>query len=342
MQQIQRQAKHWFLSGIVVVMGLWLVPFYRAQAAPGRVLLGIYAPEWLGTQAAVDKHLRALDDWAGKRTSIAGTFIDFEDPNPSYNLPVPLELMFQNGYTAFVNFTSKRSAAAMARGDIDAAIKKMAKAYAAWLAQGTGRMAYLAPLPEMNGLSESYRGDTKNFKLAYMRIQRIFTEAGVPRESVRWVFAPNGWGQGHANDFENYYPGATAVDVVGFSAFNWGFYPSVRSKKWEEPAALFGSYLERMRRLAPGKPIFIAQTATTSYMLRGKAPAVKDQWLRDAYRYLAMQPAVRAVIYFNLDKECDWALFSEKVQCSGYKAAIADAAFEYVAPPELAQIDAVR
>ncbi|WP_421021837.1 hypothetical protein, partial [Klebsiella pneumoniae] len=76
---------------------------------------------------------------------------------------------------------------------------------------------------EMNIPGETYSQDPQSFKLAYQRIQQIFQQAGVAPNSVRWVFAPNGWSQNQEHRFENYYPGNAQVDVVAFSAYNWGY-----------------------------------------------------------------------------------------------------------------------
>ncbi|MBW4576535.1 MAG: hypothetical protein KME08_14770 [Aphanothece sp. CMT-3BRIN-NPC111] len=310
-----------------------------AEAGTAPVLLGVYSPNYLGTQSAIDTQLRQLDTWSGKRLSIAGTFIDLEDSNPAYNIPVPLDLLRQNGYTAFINFASTRTAAQIARGDIDPAIKRMATAYASWVSKGGGRMAFIAPLPEMNGSWETYKEDPANFKLAYQRIQTIFTQAGVPRSAVRWVFAPNGWSATSTHNFENYYPGNTKVDAIAFSSYNWGYCSAAGQwKHWDSPQVVFGPYIQRMRTMASTKPIFIAQTGTTSYTASGSQQTAKDQWFRDSYNYLASAPGVRGIIYFNLNKECDWAFYNSSVKSAGYKNAIANPKFGYVSPTNLSQM----
>ena len=307
-----------------------------ADAGTAPVMLGITPPDYLGTQNAIDTQLRQIDTWTGKRASLAGIFIDLEDSNPAYNIPVPLELLRTNGYTAFINFASTRTAAEIANGAIDPAIRRMATAYASWVSKGPGRMAYLAPMPEMNGSWETYKEDPVNFKLAYQRIQNIFTQAGVPRSSVRWVFAPNGWSASSTHNFENYYPGNDKVDVVAFSAYNWEYCSAAgQYKRWDNPQVTFDPYIKRLRTMASTKPIFVAQTATTGYAATGLQQAVKDQWLRDSYNYLATAPGVRAIIYFNLNKECDWALYGSSFKSTGYKDGVANPAFGYVAPTTL-------
>lgn len=305
------------------------------------VLLGLYSSGYLGEPSILKQEVQDVEQWAGKRFSLAGSFIDIEDSNPAYNIPVPLELQRQKGYTAFINLATKRTAAEIARGDVDHALKALAKAYASWSSQGKDRIAFIAPMPEMNGSWESYREDPANFKLAYQRIQRIFAEQGVARNAVRWVFAPNGWSR-NEHRFENYYPGNDGVDVVAFSAYNWGYCSASTAgqwKAWDRPEKVFDPYIQRMRSMAPNKPIFIAQTATTSDDKTGSSQSAKDQWLRDTYTYLAAS-GVRGILYFNLNKECDWAFYrASGHRNEGYKAAVMNPAFGYVSPSDLAQMN---
>ncbi len=63
----------------------------------------------------------------------------------------------------------------------------------------------------------------------------------VPAGSVRWVFAPNGYSL-PADPFEEYYPGDAVTDVIGFSSYNYGFYPGYGTR-WDDPSFTFGNYL---------------------------------------------------------------------------------------------------
>jgi hypothetical protein len=325
-------------SGIKPVKSRPAVSATVAAAKPP-VLLGLYTSGFVGESSTIKNQLSEVDQWAGKHASLAGMFLDIEGDNPGYNVPVSLEQLRENGYTAFINLKSNRTAAEIARGDVDDSVRNVAKAYAEWLSKGNGRMAFIAPMQEMNIAGERYSLDPENFKLAYQRIQSIFAEVGVPRNAVRWVFAPNGWSQ-QGNEFEKYYPGSDRVDVVGFSAYNWGYCSSASWKEWSTNAAdAFEPYIQRMRSMAPQKPIFITQTASTSNTQSGANSGAKDKWFKDAYAYLAAAPNVQAILYFNLDKECDWALHrSNGSNSEGYKNAIINPAFGYVSPDDLSRL----
>lgn len=300
------------------------------------VLLGTYTQEWPGSQQVVDAEYHALDTWADERLSIAGIFVDMFS-NPVYNIEMQFETLWDNGYTPFVNLTvlanSGISARQIAGGYADDVLHNVAHSYAS-MVKYTHQMAFIAPLQEMNGDWVSYGMDPTNFKLAYQRVRQIFEEEGVPSESIKWVFAPNGWNAPTSPTFEEYYPGDAYVDILAFSGYNFGYCSANPYPGWKSPTVVFGQYIQRMGVLSPTKPIFIAQTGTTAYTKQGKNTAQKDQWLVDAYTYLADHPSVRAALYYNRwNAECDWSFYQlGGEQYSGFQQGVANPVYGYVSP----------
>lgn len=310
-------------------------------------MVGIYPNGW-PEQSTIDNEMRPVDNWVtsmtgGRSTSIFGTFLNMmmNDTIAKANVEMPLTIVWNNGYTPFVNLPVPGSAYDVASGKYDAQFTSFAKSYKNYAASGR-RFAYIAPMQEMNGEWTSYGKDPSNFILGYKRIQDIFSQNGVPRSSVKWVFAPNGWTKPGLPTFERYYPGDAYVDVTAISSYNFGY---CHGGTWQEPVTVFnpttmgsnGYYLDRMRKLAPTKPIFIAQTASSSWKSSGNSNyAEKDRWLADAYNYLAGQANVKAVIYFNTNKECDWAVYIQsKVQFQGYRTGVNGNGYSYISPDKL-------
>jgi hypothetical protein len=267
---------------------------------PG-VLLGVYTSSNLQTTA---REIGQINGWLKKnglqtRVAIAGTFMDIEFPNPEWNIPHDLQAGWGQGAVPFVNLAvgttqfGPRSAADVANGVIDDAIRRWATIFARW-SQGGSKRAFIAPLQEMNGYWVPYGLDAENYKKAFTHIQDIFAEQGVPSEAVMWVFAPNGWSQpGH--EFEKYYPGDAVVDVVAFSAFNFGAcVPS--GQGWDSYEVAIQPYLERMAAMAPDKPIFLAQTGSVA------EGGDREQWLKDSFAEMVQVPMLKGIIYFNVAK----------------------------------------
>jgi beta-mannanase len=307
------------------------------------VMIALYTSGWPGNESTMANELHPMDNWAGKRLSMVGTYIDIQVPDANTHVAGQLNLIWENNYTPYINMTTSHSAYDIAAGILDKPLRAWAQAFAAYARMGGGRMAFIGPLQEMNGNWVPYGLNPTNFKLAYARIQQIFQEEGVPVGSVKWVFAPNGWSDPGQPPFEDYYPGDDSVDVVAFSAYNFGYNPHNSYPDWETPQEVFGPYLERMRLMAPNKPIFISQTATTGYTSGGYSASAKNQWLVDAYSYLAGYPAVRAIVYFNLNGEgFDWPVYvpdDPSHQFQGYQTAVANPNICYVSPNELMRAD---
>jgi hypothetical protein len=234
-------------------------------------------------------------------------------------------------------------------GSLDSQILTWAETFRDWAVVDPSRRAFIAPLQEMNGYWVCYGLDPTNYRKAFVHIQEIFTNAGVPDDKVSWVFAPNGWSDPDDSPFEEYYPGNTFVDVVSFSAYNWGVCSPYPADDWRSPQVIFKPFLDRMRVMAPGKPIFIAETGTSS-MRQGGLVEDKDGWLEEAYSYLATYEAFRGVLYFNIDQQptdpemapCDFPIFKppEIPGYEGYKNAVNDPSlgYTYISPTELGSI----
>jgi beta-mannanase len=229
--------------------------------------------------------------------------------------------------------STTQTASAIASGADDAAIQAWAQAYASWVALGGHRRAFIAPLQEMNGYWTSYGLDPDNFRAAYQRIQTIFAQTGISRSQVWWTFAPNGYTRPGDPPIQAYYPGDDKVDIVSFSAYNFGSCSGNPWPLWQTPDQVFGPYIATIRQqVTASKPIFVAEAGTTS------AGGDKDKWLRDAYAYLVQQN-IRGILYFNSDKECDWAIYQPWLggrQVQGYKDALLNPNLRYFAPANLA------
>jgi hypothetical protein len=134
------------------------------------------------------------DEGLDKGISIAGTYMDFEFHNPEFNVHKELDAAWDLGYTPFVNLTAYQRTAEEVVNDyeFETKLRAWAAAFSAW-SDGGKKRAFIAPLQEMNGGWVRYGLDAENFKLAWLKIQRIFAQEGVDDKAVNWVFAPNAW-----------------------------------------------------------------------------------------------------------------------------------------------------
>jgi hypothetical protein len=279
------------------------------------VMLGVYLSTNL--QTAIGE-LVDMQNWlfshGASGVTLAGDFMSLTF-NPAWNVEHELEAAWVHGFVPFVNLLASDpgegpwyrpecdTAEEIADGLCDTHLAVFADYYRLWVQKGGGRHAFLAPLPEANGYWARYSTDGPTFVRAFRRIRQVFARRGVPAESVRWVFAPNGW---HEPDkpwkaFEYYYPGDADTDVVGFSSYNFGGCPEDTPwRNWDTFETAMRPYLDRMRAMAPSKPIFIAQTGTVGVPDDPADPNQnKSTWVYDTFSRLADYPGVKVILYYN-------------------------------------------
>ncbi len=282
----------------ISLLGLVLIPsgmdVSTAQSASSQqVMLGFYPSLELYRTIG---ELNDLDTYlGGNKISIAATFLGLESPDNFGDWIVSEELnaSWDNGYVPFVNLGSGRSAQEIANGDIDSSIRNWATLFKAWTDGGSKR-AFIAPLQEANGCAYDvpYSCYPEEYKKAFLRIQQIFKDEGVPEDTVSWVYAPNGWSAPGDPTFEDYYPGHSAVDVVGFSSFNFGDCHDTGPEYFED---IYKPYLDRMSAMAPGKPIFIAEIGSVTE----DGSFDRGAWFQDTLTKIANYDGVRAVLYYD-------------------------------------------
>ena len=196
-------------------------------------------------------------------------------------------------------------------GDFDARILEWGQALTAW-----GQPVMLRFAHEMNGnwypWAEGVNGNqTGDYVQAWRHVHDVVASTGAG--NVQWVWSPNVpyWG---STDLAGLYPGAAYVDIVALDGYNWG--TSAAWSSWVSPQALFAPGIAQLRTLAPGKPILIAETASS------EAGGSKAAWNTDLVSYLAAQPDVMGFVWFHFQKETDWRINSSASSASALSSAL--------------------
>ncbi len=277
------------------------------QPPPGASLaLGV----WSG-QPWNPGSLDAVTSMLGRTPSIFLTYIGWDRPFYSSD-----EAEIANRGAAHVvtwepnGFTLK----SIADGSHDAFIQAWAQGAAAW-----GGRIYLRPMHEMNGDWYSWgrgvNGNTpSDFVEAWRHMHDIFVAAGAT--NVKWVFSPN---VRYGNyPFADLYPGSAYVDWLALDGYNWGLDHHLGTPSWQSFADIFGATYSEIIALAPGKPMMIAETAST------ENGGDKGQWilttfLNDVPKY----PVVKAVIWFNqADGPSNFRIDSSAASLAAFKQVV--------------------
>lgn len=199
------------------------------------------------------------------------------------------------------------------RGDFDAYIDAWAVGLARY-----GQPVYLRFAHEMNGdwypWGAGVNGNTTmDYVTAWRYVHGRFAAARA--YNVRWVWTPMVW---QSISLADVYPGDAYVDWIGLDGYNWGTVaPSWRTPGWQSFADVFERDYQSLAALT-SKPIMIAETASAE---EGGDKAI---WISDAFNVQLPRnfPRVRAVVWFNFNKETDWRIDSSPAALQAFFVAV--------------------
>lgn len=290
-----------FIGLLVALLG-GVAPALGAQP----LRLGAYAPSAAGDQSGLERFERAI----GRPLAVASEYQawggSWSEPHPEWwsdlsgagrrDLLITWEPWVPGGAARQPRFGLRSIVA----GRHDAYIRRWAHALAAY-----GRRVYLRPLHEMNGTWYPWAGAVAGnspalYVRAWRRLHRIFDQEGA--RNVRWVWSPLVDDVPAGNRFERYYPGRRYVDLLALDGYNWGRDSPAEGGRRSFDAVFAGAYA-RIARLGP-QPVWFAEV--------GSAPdrGARAGWVTAMFRGIAAggYPRLRALVWFNADRERDWRL----------------------------------
>ncbi|MDQ5769463.1 glycoside hydrolase family 26 protein [Thiothrix subterranea] len=189
---------------------------------------------------------------------------------------------------------------------------------------------------EFNGNWYPWSNDPDGFKTAWRYLHSRFAQAGVT--GVEWVWCANNVSVDNYNDITRYYPGNDVVNWTALDGYNWG--SNYSFTQWKGFAEVFSAPYTTLVTNYPDKPVLLAEVASAEpqdlpnadYGMTGNdsdAGQSKAVWVQDMYtRMLAEYPAIRAVAWFNTNKELSWALNGAgNTGLAAYNTVIADSRY---------------
>lgn len=178
------------------------------------------------------------------------------------------------------------------------------------------RRIYLRPMHEMNGFWYPWCGTVngnrpEEFRFVWRHLRRLFAAEGAG--NIAWVWSP--YTTSHPpleeNAINRYFPGAKEIDVMALDGYNWG--TSTQWGTWQDFGTLFTVSYKILSELSD-KPIIIAETACA------EQGGNKGEWIRDMLSSLPLNfPRIEAIVWFDIDKECDWRLASSSSSLRAFR-----------------------
>lgn len=292
----------------------------NAHLNASQVYLGVHVSGQPGSLT----QLNAFEHDAKKQVSIVMWYQGWGVPDASrYFQPdwmnairnhgsIPMVTWEPWNYTLGIN-QSAYSLQNIINGRFDTYITQWALASKAW-----GHPYFLRFAQEMNGnwypWSEQVNGNGPGqFVQAWQHVHNIFTDLGVT--NVTWVWSPNVEYNG-GTPLNELYPGSSYVDWIGIDGYNWS---TVQGHSWQTFTQVFRQTYLDILGMSLNKPLMIAETASA------EVGGNKAAWITDALTIQIPQyfPAIKAVIWFDEDKETNWSIESSPAARSAFAKAVA-------------------
>ncbi|HEU4524848.1 MAG TPA: glycosyl hydrolase [Gemmatimonadales bacterium] len=277
------------------------------------VALGAYVYGFPSAASALDDFNRLV----GRSASIA---MYYQSWTGAWNgfCPGCADAALARGATPLITWEPWTSARNIAAGEQDAYLRTYLRAVAAW-----GKPLYLRPMHEMNGdwypWGFGVSGNTaSDLVAAFRHIVSIGRSVGAT--NVRWVWSPN-VGQFHRVTYAAMYPGDDYVDWLGLDGYNWG--TSQSWSGWQSMTSVMQSSYDAITALS-SRPLMIGETAAS------EVGGDKAAWIRTAFltELPSKMPRIRAVVWFNENKETDWRVNSSSAALNAFKEVASSARYQ--------------
>ena len=176
---------------------------------------------------------------------------------------------------------------------------------------------FFRPMHEMNGNWYPWCGNVngnspEEYIDTWRYIRSIFKKAQNDR--LVWVWSPYAHSvpEEAGNDIGQYFPGDQEVDWLSLDGYNWG--TSREWSSWQSFREIFQHGYERLIQLAPEKLFMIAETGCA------EEGGDKSGWIKESFEVLNDRfSRIKALVWFNVNKECDWRIESSQQSVSSFK-----------------------
>lgn len=191
-----------------------------------------------------------------------------------------------------------------------------------------GHPVYIRFGAEMNGSWNSYSSahggpSAAQFVLAWHRVVGIFK--AVSADNVKFVWCPNELDSPDVagNHLEDYWPGPTWVDIIGFDGYNWSNQlPRRGNGAWRSFDQICADPYARVAKLDPNMPIWIGELGCTERTDADPPGVSKGTWFADMFAS-RQYPRLSTILYFSTNDASvnrDWRIDTSPASIAGWKA----------------------
>jgi hypothetical protein len=256
----------------------------------GGTLLGVSTSPDVRTVAAEKSAVEGLEQAIGRTLDIDHNFYTWDEP-----FPTEIERWdLQAGRIPMISWNGKNvTTREIGAGGYDDMIRQRARQ-----TKALGKPVLIRWFWEMDGNKKAeFAGKPEQYIAAWQHIVTLFREQGA--DNVKWVWCPNAsaFNDGEAQQF---YPGADFVDWTCADGYNWA--PGRAGDDYRSFKDIFGGFY--LWAAQQNKPIMVGE-----FGVQERNPGDKAGWITAAREAVKSDfPLMRAVVYFNANKDYDWRL----------------------------------
>ncbi len=284
--------------------------------------IGVYRPAYPDDLSSLDAYERG----AGRRIELIHWFALWGGWKASFNA-ADLDLVRERGSTPMItwepwagtdNDPTWSLRAAILSGASDVYIRAWAKGLADYAGPVMLRFAqemHNQTYPWAVGVNGNTASD---YVSAWRYVHRIFEEEGA--SNVQWVWNPNTMPGAQSAQYraiyQSLYPGDDVVDWAGLDIYNggadlpdWG--------GWRSFVDILTVPYDALEAVTH-KPVVLAEVGSA------EDGGQKAEWINAAFHDLEQGqfPGVKALVWFDVDKEERWALHSSDTSLTGWLTAL--------------------
>ena len=182
-----------------------------------------------------------------------------------------------------------------------------------------GKPVFLRWFWEVDGVRATKRkaaGSPADYIAAWRHLHALFQAHGAA--NAVWVWCPVSL-HFYTGTAQPFYPGDDVVDWICADGYNWA--PGRAGDKWRGFASIYKDFYAW--GLARGKPMMVGE-----FGVQERGPDEKAAWITDARQMVkARFPAIKAVVYFDVDKDYDWRMDTSPSALAAFREWVRDPYF---------------
>jgi hypothetical protein len=304
-----------------------VVPTGGAGAAQGPIAWGATVRA-SGTQSTLDA-VHAFETKVGRKLAATRDFLSWDSPFPtSYENGLKAD-----GTTILLSVATSRNAGGQVKWATIAAATPTSQLYKdmqSWAdrIRDFGAPMYVTLQHEPEAMTKTSLGTSTDYIAAWRKWVSILRAEGATNAKIMFITTAFAYKVKPSDRrlATKWYPGDDVVDAIAVDAYNWYTCRVDVKNPWQSMQTLLSGFITFSNQHT-SKEMWLAEYASVEDPAQAGR---KVQWLKDTRALLQTAPYARfkGILYFDLNKSCDWRVETVPNTLTEFKTMGADPYFQ--------------